>query len=320
MDVRRSEGRPRLRPGDVLLVHGDGAVSWAIRRFDESDVDRAAVVLDGERVAEISATGPKVRPWDDLVAEGRFAYIRRLPEQVDALPVAERARALLAEGSGLVDRRLVALAVLSMTRRLPLASPSFRTLIRALLDRASETVDGMVGDGRGWMPTSHLVYRAFEGCGDPHASLSIMFPAVHPSPTLPSTSPTSGETTLIGWAMGRREPAVVPRLSSVEMITDGELDAAIATFAVEDSPQDPFASSVSARRVPAEVVSDDDLLVSAVRFRNRLNRFAAAPGPDPWAAFRATTDLVTPADLRYTPSLITIGSVRPEHRRAMVDG
>jgi hypothetical protein len=322
VDVRRSEGRPRLTPGDVLLVHGDGAVSWAIRRFDEADVDHAAIVLDAETVADVSAVGPRERPWDQVVDEGRFAYVRRLPNDVDASPVVSRARSLLADGNRYVDRRLFPLAVLSMTRRLPLESASLRRVIRAVLDRGTELVDGVMADGRELLPSSHFVYRCFEESGDPRSSLSIMFPAVHPPAALLGTGTGSGESTLIEWAMARAEPVVVPRVSSVVRVADPELNASIAAFAIEESPQDPFAAQAPAAGSLAsgEPVSDEELLVSAVRFRNQMNRFAVAPGPDPWITFRTTADLVTAGDLRYTPSLATIASVRPERRRAMIDG
>ena len=53
MDVYSSENEVSPRPGDILLFHGHGHafVSWAIRRFDESDVwtrgDRAQAGDDG---------------------------------------------------------------------------------------------------------------------------------------------------------------------------------------------------------------------------------------------------------------------------------
>jgi hypothetical protein len=122
--------------------------------------------------------------------------------------------------------------------------------------------------------------------------------------------------------MARSEPVVVPRVSSITPVADHELDASIAAFAIEENPQDAFASQVPAGTTSrsAEPVSDDELLVSAVRFRNQMNRLAVEPDADPWITFRRTADLVTAGDLRYTPSLATIGSVRPEHRRAMIDG
>ena len=322
MDTHRPEGRPRLRPGDVLLVHGDGAVSWAIRRFDESDVDRAAIVLDPDTVADISDAGPRARPSDQVMGAGRFAYVRRLPTDVDPEPVVRRARSLLADGSRYVEPRLVPLAVLSMTRRLPLESVTLRMVIRALLDRGSELVDGLISQGRELLPSAHLVYRCFEESGDPRSSLSIMFPAVHPPSTIPRTGAGSGESTLVDWAMARFEPAVVPRVSSIATLADAQLDAWIAAFAIEESPMDPFASpAVTAVGLGSdEPVTDEELLVSAVRFRNQVNRFAVARDADPWTTFRMTADLVTAGDLRYTPSLATIGSIRPERRQAMIDG
>ncbi len=51
------ENEPFLRPGDILLFHGHDFVSWAIRRLDESDVDRAAIVLRPETMADAIASG-----------------------------------------------------------------------------------------------------------------------------------------------------------------------------------------------------------------------------------------------------------------------
>jgi hypothetical protein len=52
-------------------------VSWAIRRFDESDVDRAAIVLRPETMAEATASGLRHVAVEHAVGGDSFTYVRR---------------------------------------------------------------------------------------------------------------------------------------------------------------------------------------------------------------------------------------------------
>ena len=77
MDVHSYENEVSLRPGDILVFHGHGFVPWAIRRFDESDVDRAAIVLRPETMAEATASGLRHVAIGPAIEGNAFTYRSR---------------------------------------------------------------------------------------------------------------------------------------------------------------------------------------------------------------------------------------------------
>jgi hypothetical protein len=99
------------------------------------------------------------------------------------------------------------------------------------------------------------------------------------------------------------------------------LERLIVSFARVDSPNDPSllrSEDVDpASLAPSDEVSDDELHAAAMRFRDRFITFALSPEAPteramahPWSTFRAVTNFVTPGDLRYSPSLETVKSLR----------
>lgn len=333
MPALRSENEPaeRLQPGDVLLFHGHGPLSWAIRRFDESDVDHAAIVLDPETVAMATVSGLQRLPIRPDIDASAFTYVRRLARDVDARPVALTARSLMELHDLSVHGRVILLAVLGMTRRLPIGEPTCRRLLQRLFDRAAEIVDALARAGRQLMVASELVYRSFEGTGDPAFSVEILFPSEKPRPSAtPIHWGDLGDGVLMEWSMERFAPkpahlsSLTPATSSdlrtLERRAQDELAPLIRDFSRVDSPHDPFATGHrnDAPIGAAASVSDDELQASAVRFRDQIVRLAVAPDPPtggalehPWGMFRAVTSFVTPADLRYSPSFRTVTSLRP---------
>lgn len=324
MDARHPENQHpgHLRPGDVLLFHGDGYISWAIRRFDESDVDHAAIVLDPETMAEATASGLRHTPIQPAVDGASFAYVLRLARGADPAPAVDAARAAVASRVPDTHERLVQLAVLAMTRRLPIAEPSLRRLLCVLLDRAADAVARLVDRGRRLTTDAEFVHRCFGAAGDPALAIAALSSSAHEGSGEPPAS--SGETTLWRWAAGRDDaPSVASRWPTVE------LEPLIAAFARVDSPNDPIASGrdESGGGISEVVgdVSDSMVHAAALRFRDRFVGLAAASTPEPpanetpkhaWSTFRASADLVTPGDLRYSPSLRTVTSLRPSSRSA----
>ncbi len=119
MDVYSSDNEVSLRPGDILLFHGHGFVSWAIRRFDESDVDRAAIVLRPETMAEATASGLRHVAIEPAVDGNAFTYVRRLTTGVAPSSVVERALTFSTDLPPTHDPTVL-LALLAMTRKLPM--------------------------------------------------------------------------------------------------------------------------------------------------------------------------------------------------------
>ncbi|MGH2594794.1 MAG: hypothetical protein ACRDH7_02385 [Actinomycetota bacterium] len=322
MDVRPSENDPSpLRPGDILLFHGHGPLSWAIRRFEESDVDHAAIVLGPETMAEVTPSGLRYVAIAPALEDNAFTYVRRPARDVDVSPIVREALSSASAGETSLHDRVVLLAVLGLTRRLPIGEPTLRTLLWVLLHSAADVVDRLAAGGRTLLMDAEFVYRCYQRSDDPEATLKIPFPAIS-RPASSAVSPVAGaadEAMLWEWAAGRGQPwrsmAESPELPE-------SLERLIVSFGRVDSPHDPIVLRSEAPEPasvePFDAISDDDLHAAAVRFRDRFISLALAPDPPteramahPWATFRAVTNFVTPGDLRYSPSLDTVMSLRP---------
>jgi len=316
LDTTSSGTRPALMPGDVLLFHGHGFVSWAIRRFDESDVDRAAIVLRPETMAEVTVSGLRHVAIEPAVQGNAFTYVRRMPGAVDPMSVAAQAVSFEPERPA-TDDRIVMLAVLAMTRKLPIGEPTLRRSLCVLLDRATGVAERLRIRRRGLLFSSEFVYRCFERAGDPRADLEVRPPSTGGHGARPSLAGT--DAVLSEWASRFPDPERETARWAKE-----PLEPLIATFARHDSPSDPIVprSYVADAAIvePARAVSDEELVAASVRFRDAILRLSgSAAANDPvagrrWSAFFRIAPFVTPGDLRYTHSLRTVTSLRPsEH-------
>jgi hypothetical protein len=326
MDVRPSENEPSpLRPGDILLFHGFGSLSWSIRRFEESDVDHAAIVLGPETMAEVTPSGLRYVAISPALESNAFTYVRRPARDVDVSPIIREALASASAGDSLVHDRVVLLALLGLTRRLPIQEPTLKTLLWAVLHGAADVVDRLAAEGRTLLVDAAFVHRCYQRSDDPEATLKIPFPAVsRPAESTVLPGPVAGDEAMLWeWAAGRGEPwrstAESPELPE-------SLEPLIDSFARLDSPHDPMVLQSEAVdpawQNPAGEIADDDLQAAAVRFRDRFISFAFFPDEPteramvhPWATFRAVANFVTPGDLRYSPSLDTVMSLRPSAAR-----
>ena len=189
MDVYSSENEVSLRPGDILLFHGHGFVSWAIRRFDESDVDRAAIVLRPETMAEATASGLRHVAIEPAVDGNAFTYVRRLATGVAPPSVVERALTFTTDLPPTHDP-IVLLALLAMTRKLPISEPSLRRLLCVLLDRAAGRVDRVRARRRSLLLGSDFVFRCFDPADDPRATIDVRIASG--AAQSPRSAPTAG--------------------------------------------------------------------------------------------------------------------------------
>ncbi len=326
MDVRPSENDPSpLRPGDILLFHGHGSLSWAIRRFEESDVDRAAIVLGPETMAEVTPSGLRYVAIAPALEGNAFTYVRRPSRDVDVSPIVREALSSVSAGDTPVHDRVVLLAVLGLTRRLPIGQPTMRKLLWVLLHDAADVVDRLAASGRTLLVDAEFVHRCYQRSGDPEATLKILFPAVSRplSSAMSSGADAGDEAMLWEWAAGRGEPWS-SMAESPEVLES--LERLIVSFARVDSPHDPISLRSEAPDPvsldPSDEISDDELHAAAVRFRDRFISLALSPDPPteramahPWATFRAVANFVTPGDLRYSPSLETVMSLRPSSEK-----
>lgn len=159
-----------IRSGDVLLYHGRGFVSWAIRKFDGTDVNHAAIALDGERLGEAAGSGLQIAPIPASVSSNDFVVVRRFGAADPIDPVIGIADGYLAGSKPYAYQQIVLLAILASTRRIPLPGIG-RRMLRSVLDHAAAALNAFVdkGDGTRSMICSEFVYRCYaEAAGDPN--------------------------------------------------------------------------------------------------------------------------------------------------------
>jgi hypothetical protein len=159
-DSKEREVQPSdVKPGDVLLFHGKSFVGWAIRAVDGTTVNHAAVALPGGMLAEAGGRGLQKRAIP-LPGGGEFILVRRLDGSAALDPVVARATVLLDEGHLYAYQQIVLLAVLCLTRRVPLPRLA-RRLVRSALDHAAKAVMDLLPVGASWMICSEYVWRSF---------------------------------------------------------------------------------------------------------------------------------------------------------------
>jgi hypothetical protein len=321
MDVDSFEREVSLRPGDILLFHGHGFVPWAIRRFDESDVDRAAIVLRPETMAEATASGLRHVAIEPAVDGNAFTYVRRLATGDAPSSVIDRALTFTTDLPPTHDP-IVLLALLAMTRKLPIGEPSLRRLVCVLLERAAGRVDRVRARRRSLLLGSDFVFRCFDPADDPRATIDVRIASgtALSLRSVPRAVVTRAEAMLGGWAStfpdaGRRG----------SRWPEEPLEPLIAAFARVDSPADPIVprSYVADATIaePSRPVDDAQLHAACVRFRDAMLRLEIRAGDSVlhdaesrWARFQAIANVVSPGDLRYSYSLETVTSLRPSDR------
>lgn len=207
-----------VSPGDVLLFHGTSFVSWAIRIVDGAEVNHAAVALPGGMLAEAGGQGLQTRAIP-RPGRGEFIRVHRLEASQDLEPVVGRANELLKEKHLYAYQQIVLLAVLCLTRRIPLPRLA-RRMVRSALDHAARAVMDLLPVGATWMICSEYVYRIFDEARDEEPDpyrLSIA--------RVSFGAPTDGvEPTLLDWSM--------------EHAADVEIRPPVA-FGGEEGPSDP---------------------------------------------------------------------------------
>ena len=273
------------------MFHGRGWVPWAIRRFDECDVDRAAIVLDPETVVSTTVSGVRRIPLGAEIAESVFADVRRPTRTADMTPIVAAVRREATDGSNWVHQPVVTLAMLGLMRRLPLHEPTLRRLLVAVLDRAAIVVSGLTASGARMISDAEFVMRCY-AAGGTDATIEVLFPAELAAPAIDRRARVLAgrEAMLWDWAAGRADPpTMVPTAPR-------DLDPLISSFARVDAPTSASLRPRSTRdEAPLPVlVTDEELHGCAVRFRDQILALhgRSISGLDPWGAFRAVAGLL----------------------------
>lgn len=333
-----------IRPGDVLLFHGAGFISWAIRLFDGTEVNHAAIALPGGSLAEAGSKGLQERAIPTTFGDKEFMRIHRLTQDGGLDPVLGKAMNYLANKNLYAYQQIVLLAFLGLTRRIPLPRYA-RRLIRSAADHAALAVMDLLPLGAQWMICSEYVYRCYAEASDETPSpFSLAISGV-------SFDFGGGNETFLEWGLTNARDIPVlfgtsfgddrdPGASS-EAAIEADMAPLIADYAarlVEEGLADPadlpplmvdpsFGGPLE--DLPPEP-TDEELLDSMTRFGDALGVNLGKP-PEIDETFGGLTatisaaavkgalqgirnitvdpNFVTPGDLLNTPSLEYVGRI-----------
>ncbi len=156
-----------LKKGDVLLCRGKGLLSDLIVLFDGGKYSHAAF-FDGEQVVQATLHGI-VRESIDSLKEEEFVDVYRFVKDGDYLgegeypakPVVSEAEKIVSEKLKYATDHLILLALLTLTRKIPL-EPLEKKLLRVILDHATEVLFKIIDEGKTPMVCSETVYTIFQ--------------------------------------------------------------------------------------------------------------------------------------------------------------
>jgi hypothetical protein len=285
-----------VKPGDVLLFHGRGLIPWAIRLFDGSEVNHAAIAMPNGTLYEAGGSGLRSSNLAEACSSAKYTLVRRLDGQpLD--PVLARADTLFADRSKYAYHQILLLVLLAMTRRIP-APRAARRLLRSALDHAATAVGDLVPTGKQRMICSEYVYRCYAEAVE--ASTNPYLLAVDLASVFAAVDDAGGdvaEGTYLDWALAQDDREVdlgAPDVSfggdDAEPVdgldpldhAEAEIEALIVDYAEEAGladtlPDEPIAVSPTFADDAVPEPTDDELLASMARFGLALQDTAAGP-------------------------------------------
>ena len=327
----------KLIAGDVLLYHGSGWISKAIRFFDGTDVNHAAIYLGNQSVGEAREFQGLIRqPLSESIAATDWVLARRLqpaPPSID--PVLVRAHAYLDNGNRYSYEQVFLLALLCLTRK-AMISPLFARLVRAVLDKAalyySQIAAGVTGGEP--MICSEFVFRSYDEADprpdDPYTIRIGDRPTgkywLHAIP-IAIAAGTIPRESLLGVLLRKSAMTQAPALPLEKCflavrrktLRQSELDSVISQYLEAESQEPPTTGD--------ELNQDSDLVELQDAVHNlalcvyeaaghQVDRDLLATHPysirsPSFSHFlQIAADFITPGDLRKTPSLSTMGTLQ----------
>lgn len=326
-----------IKPGDVLLFHGNGFVSWGIRKFDGTDVNHAAVALDATTLGEAGGRGLQRTAIEKAVKSNKYMKVRRHGD-AELVPVLDVATRYLDEGRPYAYQQIVLLALLASTRKIRLTGVAKR-MLRTILDHGAAALNAFLDrDGNRSMICSEFVYRAFgEALADPADRYRILVQVGDTAFDAP------GGDSLVDWALAQPDdlleaaakvpvsfsPTTMADPAAADEAAEADLAPVMAAWAAEEGIVDddlPPAPPVSFG-LEEEEPSDEELLASLVNFGGALADATSDGAPSfgvggaiGSAAARGAisailtprieANFVTPGDLLLSPTLVDVGTVQ----------
>jgi len=297
-----------LSPGDVFLYHGHNILGWAIRLLDGTDVNHAAIYLGDGKVGEALGQGVVQTELAQSVQGSVVRVFRHAPLPSDMKPVLGEAQAILKDGHSYAYGEILLLALLSITRKLPLPH-LMGGLLRGILDKAAAILMDITSQGRKPMICSEFVYRCYDQ-------------ALTSDPA-PYKIKIGGTLKAVGSAPDSRiDPeSLIARLSaapSLDAVARAPVDTTPPSMENIECDLKDFQKKVESgqeKGLVADTISA--LLLEELRGHiiNFVLKYLAALGKDAASSrgiadfLHAQADFVTPGDLLKSPSLQEAGQI-----------
>lgn len=280
-----------LRPGDVLLMRGVGAVSDLIAWFGDSTYSHGAILVDPEHLVEAALPLSRIVPLADRLQQGdHYDFIDAYrPTRRDGRPLgAEDRNRLAAAARGLLglgyplDGLLQMAVIAALRNKLP-ADLRIRFLLHRLLDH-------LLREDPRQAVCSELVYRAFVSADE--AGAPALSPQLVPSGQLDLPFPPIDWKELVAeWEAARKRSPTLPPAPEAGLMAAPTVPSGAEDSSVFPPLEERFARLREARRaVPVA-----------------LPTLASLPGehlpvlPDP------NPGDVLPVDLETSPNLRRLG-------------
>ena len=296
-----------LSPGDVFLYHGHNILGWAIRLLDGTDVNHAAIYLGDGKVGEALGQGVVQTELAQSVQGSVVRVFRHVQPPSDMKPVVGEAQAILKDGHSYAYDQILLLALLSITRKLPL--PHLMSgLLRGILDKAASLLANLAPEKRKPMICSEFVYRCYDQ-------------ALTSDPA-PYKIKIAGALKAMGTSSSRIDPeSLIARLSatpSLDAVTKAPVDTTPPSLEKIEYDLEDFKKKVDSGQEKG-IVTDAILAKVLEELSGHIVNFVwnylAALGQSPATSkgiadlFRAQPDFVTPGDLFKSPSLDGVGQI-----------
>lgn len=190
-----------LSPGDILLYHGKGLVSWLIRFFDGSIVNHAAVYTDEKRIIEAVGEGVQEVPLEESFTDGhnKYVVVKRLKKGPgDMSPVIGVAKTYRDRGNDYEYKSIFLLILISIVGRIHGNNPFAWLVTRMMKAHFSRN---MRDDPQQRMICSELAYRCYNEAQGPYSFLVDEYPMIRSVYTAGCESSIKGRQNLVGRAL-----------------------------------------------------------------------------------------------------------------------
>lgn len=148
-----------LLPGDILLYRTPSFIGWAIRKFDSSEHNHAAI-WDGIQVIEMESRGVIGGSLAESVGPSKVDVYRVSSLRFDSDDAARKSIKYLAQGNRYAYGQILLLAPLVRLRKC--RYPAIARWIRRWTDKCAEKLIAAHDGDRQPMICSELVYRCYE--------------------------------------------------------------------------------------------------------------------------------------------------------------